>query len=81
MDEKVEKELRRYKVLAHQREKKEKLCVHILMKNADKLKKNAFDVWKKNVNNMRDEEYEELGRKGYKKMNNLEYELKELEET
>ena len=46
VDELIQRELRRYKVYAHQRERKEKLCAHILVRAANKLKGRAFRSWR-----------------------------------
>ena len=78
MDEKIDSQLRRYKVLSHQRDKKEKLCAHILIKNAKKIKRNAFESWRKNIDEMKDKECEMLADRGYSKIQLLQDELREL---
>lgn len=65
--------------MSHQRDKKEKLCAHIFIKNAKKVKKNAFESWRSNVDEMRDAECEMLAEKGYSKIQNIEDELRDLE--
>lgn len=38
-----------HKLLSHQEEKKEKLCVHVYLKNLRKIKTYALLTWKKRV--------------------------------
>ena len=47
--EKINEEMKVHKLLSHQEEKKEKLCVHVYLKNLRKIKTYALLTWKKRV--------------------------------
>jgi len=49
VEEKVERELRRYKVLSYQDKRKERICAQILFREARKVKAFAFGTWRKRV--------------------------------
>lgn len=72
MDEKIQGELHRYKIYSHQRDKKEKLCAYVFMRNAKKVKQFAFSTWRKNSNQLRDQENIELAHRGESKLEYLE---------
>lgn len=42
IDEKIDQQLQRYKIFSHQRERKEKLCAYVFMRNAKRVKNYAF---------------------------------------
>lgn len=78
VDEMIQHELNRYRIFAHQREKKEKLCAHLLARRAEKVKQNAFSEWRKRNEEMKEMEALELADRGEDRIQSLEEELKDL---
>ena len=73
--------MKRYKALSHQRERREKLCVHIFIKNAKKVKQHAFRSWRNNVDDLKDMEAEYLAERGYSKIHELEEDIRDLQDA
>ena len=76
----INEEVHRYKVYAHQREKKEKICAYALNRAANKVKSHAFSVWRDRNNELREHEAQNLVDKGEERIQDLEEELRDLEE-
>lgn len=72
LEDKILEEMKIHKILAHQEDRKEKLCAHVFLKNMRKVQLFGLLAWKQRVGEMKEGELLQLEEEGNAKMGSLE---------